>query len=188
MRTLSAFNFITLNGFLSSIDDDISWHKHGEEENQYASESLKSGNILLFGRRTYEMMAGYWPTPMAMQNDPTVAGGMNNAEKIVFSKTLKTASWKNTKILAEGIAEKVSKLKQTTGNNLTLLGSGSIVSHFAEHGLIDEFQIMIDPVAIGEGIPIFKGIKHPLDLKLTNMRTFKSGVVLLSYKSQLITG
>jgi dihydrofolate reductase len=187
MRTLSAFNFITLNGFISGINDDINWHKHGEEENQYASESLKSGNVLLFGRRTYEMMAGYWPTPKAMQNDPSVAGGMNNAEKIVFSKTLKTAGWKNTKIIAGNIVEEVRKLKQMAGNNMTLLGSGSIVTLFAGHGLIDEFEIMIDPIAIGSGISIFKGIKQPLDLRLTNVRTFKSGVVLLSYKSQFIT-
>jgi hypothetical protein len=73
MKKITAFNFITLNGFLNDVDGDISWHRHGVEENQFAAESLQSGNTLLFGRNTYEMMAGYWPTPMAMQNDPDVA-------------------------------------------------------------------------------------------------------------------
>ncbi|OFX24349.1 MAG: dihydrofolate reductase [Bacteroidetes bacterium GWA2_31_9b] len=182
MKNLSAFNFITLNGYLNGPDGDISWHKHGIEENQYAAESLKSGNILLFGRKTYEMMANYWPTPMAMKNDPMVAEGMNNAEKIVFSRTLKKANWKNTKIISDNVVLEIMRLKKLSGSNLTLLGSGSILTLFAENGLIDDYQIMIDPVAISSGTPIFNEIKKPLNLKLTNVKTFMSGVVLLSYK------
>lgn len=89
MRKLTAYNFLTLNGFYKGPGNDTSWHKHGSEENEYASQSLKSENILLFGRVTYELMASYWPTPFAIENDPNVAAGMNNAQKIVFSTTLK---------------------------------------------------------------------------------------------------
>lgn len=184
MRELSTFNFITLNGFLNDHAGDISWHRHGVEENQYAAESLQSGNTLLFGRKTYEMMAGYWPTEMAKQNDPTVAEGMNNADKIVISRTLKKTEWKNTTILNGDVVNEITRLKKLPGNNITLLGSGSILTLLAENGLIDEYLIMIDPVAIGAGSTMFNGIKQPLNLQLTEVKSFKSGVVLLTYKPQ----
>ena len=146
MGKLSVFNFITLNGFYKGTNNDISWHRHGTEENEFASEGLKSDSMLLFGRVTYQMMAGYWPTPMAAQNDPTVAEGMNSSEKIVFTRTLKKAEWNNTRIISDNVIEEVKKLKKN-GKDMTILGSGSIVTLFAEHGLIDEYQIMVDPVA-----------------------------------------
>jgi dihydrofolate reductase len=127
------------------------------------------------------MMASYWPTPMARQNDPNVAEGMNNADKIVISTTLKKAEWKNTKIISANVVEELKRLKELPGNNITLLGSGSILTLLSENGLIDEYQIMIDPVAIGKGTPIFHEIKQPLNLKLSDVKAFKSGVVLLSY-------
>ena len=182
MRKLTAFNFVTLNGFFKGPKEDISWHRHGAEENEYAAEGLKSGGTLLFGRVTYEMMASYWPTTVAIKNDPIVAEGMNKADKIVFSRTLKKTEWSNTRLVKDNIVEEIKKMKQMPGKDMTLLGSGSIVTRFAEQGLIDEYQIMVDPVVLGSGTPIFKGIKHKLDLKLTTTRTFKSGVVLLCYQ------
>jgi dihydrofolate reductase len=182
MRKVTVFNFITLNGYFKGRNGDISWHKHGAEENEYAAEMLKSGNTLLFGRVTYEMMASYWPTPIAIKNDPIVAEGMNNADKIVFSRTLKKVEWSNTRIVKDNIEEEIKKMKQMPGKDMTLLGSGTILTQFAEQSLIDEYQIMVDPVVIGDGTPIFKSIKNKLDLKLTMTRTFKSGVVLLCYQ------
>ncbi len=182
MRKLSSFTFVTLNGFFEAPKGDISWHRHGAEENEYAAEGLASGSTLLFGRVTYQLMASYWPTPMAAKNDPTVAEGMNKAEKIVFSRTMKKADWNNTRVVMGDIVGEIRKLKRTPGNALTLLGSGSILAQFAEEGLIDDYQIMIDPVAVGGGTPIFKEIKRKLDLRLTATKTFGSGVVLLSYQ------
>jgi len=182
MRKLNVFNFITLNGYFEGPNHDISWHKHGGEENKYSDDSLKADGILLFGRRTYEMMYSFWPTPMAAEMFPETAKGMNKSEKIVFSNSLKKAEWNNTKVIGGNIVEEMRRLKKTKGKDMTILGSGSIVSLFAEAGLIDNFEIMIDPIAIGNGTPIFNGIQHKLDLKLTDTRTFKSGVVLLSYK------
>ena len=184
MRELIAFNFITLDGYFQGPNGDLSWHRHGAEENEFAAGNLQHGATLLFGRVTYEMMAGYWPTPAAMENDPEVAKGMNKAEKIVFSKTLKKAEWSNTKIVKDNIAEEIKKMKQESGKGMTLLGSGSIITQLAEQGLIEEYQIMVDPVALGAGTPIFKGLKHKLDLQHVDTRTFKSGVVLLSYRPQ----
>lgn len=182
MRKLSVFNFITLNGYYKGPNEDTSWHKHGAEENEYAAEGAGSGSILLFGRVTYEMMAGFWPTPEAQKMFPQVAAGMNNADKIVFSSTLKKAAWKNTRLVSSNITDEIKKMKQTSGKDMTLLGSGSILTQFAEEGLIDEYQFMVDPVALGDGTPIFRNIKHNIDLKLTTTRTFKSGVVLLCYE------
>ena len=101
MGKLSVFNFVTLNGFYKGPAGDISWHKHGEEGSKLSEENLRSGNILLFGRVTYEMMANFWPSPIAYESFPVVAEGMNNAEKIVFSRTLKKADWKNTRLVKD---------------------------------------------------------------------------------------
>ena len=182
MRKLSVFNFVTLNGFFQGARGDISWHAHGAEENAYAAEALKSRSTLLFGRITYEMMASYWPTPIATKNDPVVAEGMNSADKIVFSRTLKKVEWEHTTLVKDNMVEAVRKMKQEAGSGMTILGSGSIVTQCADAGLIDEYQIMVDPVVLGEGTSIFHGITHKLDLKLTTTRTFGSGVVLLCYQ------
>jgi len=182
MRKVIVFNFVTLNGYFEGPERDISWHRHDAEENEYAVEMLKYGNTLLFGRVTYELMASYWPTPDAIKNDPIVAEGMNNADKIVFSRTLKKVEWSNTRLVKDNIEEEIKKMKQMPGKNMTLLGSGSILTQFAQQGLIDEYQIMVDPVVLGDGTPIFKGIKHRLDLKLTTTRTFRDGIVLLCYQ------
>jgi len=177
-----AFNFVTLNGFFKGPGEDISWHRHGAEENEWGAEMLASGGTLLFGRVTYEMMAGYWASPEAIKADPIIAEGMNKADKVVFSRTLKKAEWSNTRLVKNDIGEEVRKMKQMPGKDMAVLGSGSVVTQLAEQGLIDEFQIMVDPVVLGDGTPLLKGINRKLDLKLTGTKAFQSGVVLLSYQ------
>ena len=181
MGKLNVFNFITLNGFYKGTGEDISWHRHGPEESQYATEGAGSGRIILFGRKTYEMMAGYWPTPDAFKNNPGVAEGMNSSEKIVFSRTLKKAAWNNTRLIGDNITGEIRKMKKSSEKDLVILGSGSIVTQFADEGLIDEYLIMLDPVVLGDGSSIFKNIRRKLELRLVNSRVFKSGVVLLTY-------
>jgi dihydrofolate reductase len=184
MGKLSVFNFATLNGYYKGLRGDISWHKHGagEEEKEFAAEGAKSESILLFGRITYEMMASFWPTPEAAKMDPVVAEGMNKSDKIVFSRALKKADWKNTRVVKNNMLEEIKKLKELPGKDMTLLGSGSILTQLAEAGLIDQYMFMIDPIALGDGTPLFKNMKGQLNLKLTKTRTFKSGVVLLVYE------
>ena len=182
MRKVKAFIFITLDGYYAGEEGDVSWHNHGQEENEYAIRAMSAGDILLFGRVTYEMMLSYWPTPMAKMNDPLVADGMNTSDKIVFSKTLKKADWKNTSLIKEDVVEEIIKLKLKQGNDMTLLGSGSILTQLAENGLIDEYQVMVDPVVIGSGTRLFENIREQLLLKLVSTTTFKSGVVLLCYQ------
>jgi dihydrofolate reductase len=181
MRQLNVFNFLTLNGFYQGARGDLSWHRHGEEEAKFSQESLGADNALVFGRVTYQMMAAYWPTPLASKSNPAVAAAMNAAEKMVFSRTLSRADWGHTTLVNTDAVSTLKNLKETAGRNMTILGSGTLLAELADAGLIDNYQFMIDPVALGEGTPAFSHIRRKLDLKLTGTRTFKSGVVLLSY-------
>lgn len=183
MSKISAFVFVTLNGYFKGTEEDISWHNHGEEETLYSEEMLSLGNILVFGRKTYEMMADFWTSDMAKEMSPKVAESMNHAEKIVFSsQSVPDEIWQNTRFLDGNIIEEMKKLKESGGRNMTILGSGSIFTQFSNHNLIDEYQIMIDPVAIRHGTPLFEGIKNDLNFELIRMKTFSSGTVLLEYK------
>ncbi|MGZ3756009.1 MAG: dihydrofolate reductase family protein [Mucilaginibacter sp.] len=182
MRKLSAFTFVSLDGYYKGLNEDISWNKHGQEEAEFSAKNLEANHILLFGRVTYNMMADFWTTQAAWESLPIVAKGMNEAEKIVFSNTMDKADWVNTKVINNNIVNKTRELKNQPGKDMTILGSGSILNQFAEAGLIDEYQIMIYPIAIGTGISLFGGIKNTLSLKLIGTRTFESGTVVLSYQ------
>ena len=182
MGKIQVFNFTTVNGFFKGPNDDISWAHRQQQDKEFAEEGANAGGILLFGRVTYQMMASYWPTPLAEQNDAKVAEGMNKAEKIVFSNTLKKADWKNTRIISGDIITQVSKLKEASTRDMTILGSGSIVTQLSNAGLIDEYQFLIHPLAIGEGTPLLQGIDQPIALELINTKPFKSGSVLLTYR------
>lgn len=182
MRKLTAYNFLTLNGFFKGPNEDTGWHTHGEEEAKYSEEALAYDSILLFGRKTYEMMASFWPTPQAKELFPKVSEGMNKAEKIVFSTSPFEPEWENTQVISGDIVEKIREIKKSPGKDMTILGSGTIINLFTDHGLIDEYQFMIDPVALPDGTPVFNNIRQKLDLQLTGSKIFKSGVILLNYQ------
>jgi dihydrofolate reductase len=182
MRKLSVFNLVTLDGYISGKGGDISWHRVDPEFQEYAEKNSNSGNTLLFGRVTYELMAGYWPSPEALKTDPMIAQGMNSSPKIVFSRTLKNADWTNTRLVKDDIVPEVRNLKQQPGKDLTILGSGSIVVQLAQAGLIDEYQILLNPVILGRGKTMFEGLDGKPVLKLIKTRTFNNGNVLLCYE------
>jgi dihydrofolate reductase len=183
MRKLVVFNNVTLDGYFADMNGDMSWaHKQDAEWNAFVQENASGGGQLLFGRITYELMTSYWPTPYAMQNDPIVADRMNNLPKVVFSRTLDKASWNNTKLAKGDMAAEIRKMKKEPGENMVILESGSIVSQLAQEGLIDEYQIVVNPVVLGKGRTMFDGIKEKLTLKLTKTRTFGNGNVLLCYE------
>lgn len=182
MRKLTVFNLITLDGYFAGENGDISWHNVDDEFQEMAIQVSNSGNTLIFGRVTYELMASYWPTAAGLKDDPIVAAGMNKSEKIVFSRTLKKADWNNTRLVQDDMIGEIRRLKQQDGKDLTILGSGNIVSQCAAEGLIDEYNFMLDPVALGKGKSLFEGLKDKLVLKLINTRTFKNGNVYLKYE------
>jgi len=184
MRKLISFTQVTLDGYFTGRNGDLGWaHERPQdaEWNAFVAENASGGGQLLFGRITYELMVSYWPTPAARANDPVVAEGMNNLPKVVFSRTLNKASWSNTRLVKGDLGTEVRKLKHEPGKDMVILGSGSIVSQLAEAGLIDEYQIVVKPVALGEGRTMFEGIKQKLSLKLTKTRAFSNGNVLSSY-------
>jgi len=183
MRKLVVFNMVSVDGFFVDSQGDMSWaHKHDAEWNTFVNENASGSGVLVFGRITYELMASYWPTPMAFQNSPVVAKGMNDMPKIVFSRTLDKASWNNTKLVKGDLAAEVRKLKNESGPNMVILGSGNIVSQLAQQNLIDEYQMALSPIVLGKGRTMFEGVKDKLNLKLTNSRTFGNGTVFACYQ------
>ncbi len=186
MRKLVVFNNVTLDGYFAAMNPyDFSWaHTGGEdaEFDAFVEDNAKGGGMLLLGRVTYELMASYWPTPNAIENYPVLAERMNSLPKVVFSRTLDKASWNNTTLVKGGLAAEVRKMKGGPGPDMAILGSGSIVSQLAQEGLIDEFQIVVNPVVLGEGRTMFDGVNEMLPLKLTKTRTFGNGKVFLCYE------
>jgi dihydrofolate reductase len=183
MRKVVVFNQVTVDGYIADKNGDMRWaHKQDEEWNAFVQGNASGGGELLFGRITYELMASYWPTPLAMKNNPVVAEGMNSLPKVVFSRTLHKASWNNTKLVKGEMAAEVRKMKQEPGQDMVIFGSGSIISQLAQEGLIDEYQIVVNPVVLGEGKTMFAGMKEKLNLKLIKTRIFGNGNVLLCYE------
>jgi dihydrofolate reductase len=182
MRKLFVFNLVSLDGYFEGPERDISWHNVDAEFNDYAIAMLDSAGTLLFGRVTYELMAGFWPTPEAIRTDPIVAGKMNALSKVVFSRTLDKVEWNNTRLVKENMEEEIGTMKQLPGRDMALLGSGSIMSQLAQRGLIDEYRIMLNPLVLGAGTPLFKGIKDRLGLRLLDTRSFRNGNVALRYE------
>jgi dihydrofolate reductase len=183
MRKLAVFNSITLDGYFTGVNGDMSWaHKSDPEWNAFVQGNAKGASEMLFGRVTYDMMAGWWPTPRVIEMAPAVAQAMNSAPKVVFSRTLDQASWNNTRLVKSDIAEAVRKLKAEPGPEMVIMGSGTIVSQLAEAGLIDEFQVVVNPIVLGEGKSMFEGVRKKLALKRTQARTFENGCVVLWYE------
>jgi dihydrofolate reductase len=186
MNHLSVFNHVSLDGFFAGPNGEIDWFQavHDDEWNRYAQEHADlSGNTLMFGHTTYKMMRGWWPTPPAMKADPAMAEVMNNSPKIVFSKRLKKAqdepNWKNIRIIDEIDPAEIRNLKRR--ERITILGSGTIVQQLANLRLIDEYSLLLVPIVLGKGKPLFKAVgKTTLDL--VEQRAFRNGVVLLRYQ------
>jgi dihydrofolate reductase len=183
VRKLVVFNQVSLDGYFTDRNSDMSWaHKDDPEWNAFAADNAKGGGVLVFGRITYELMASFWPTPFAIKQFPAVAEGMNNLPKVVFSRTLDKASWSNTKLVKSDMAAEIRKMKKEPGRDMVILGSGSIVSQLTQEGLIDEFQVVMNPIVLGKGRTMFDGVKEKLSLRRTKSRTFGNGNVLLCYE------
>ena len=184
MRKLVVFNHVSLDGYFVDANGSMQWAKldvNDAEWNAFVAENAKGEGPLVFGRVTYELMASYWPTPMAAKHDAVVAERMNQLPKVVFSKTLDEASWSNTKLVKGDMAAEIRKMKKEPGDGMVILGSGTIVSQLAKDGLIDEYQMVVDPVVLGKGRTMFDGLTEKLSLKLTRSRVFGNGKVFLSY-------
>jgi len=162
---------------------DMSFARNDDAEwNEFTRGNAKGGGTLLFGRKTYDLMVSFWPTPVATAMMPEVAEKMNSAQKVVFSKTMEKAEWKNTTLVKSDPVEAVRKMKAEAGEGIVIFGSGTIVAQLAGAGLIDEYQIAVIPVALGGGRTMFEGLEERQRLKLTKHRVFGNGSVLLHYE------
>ncbi len=186
MRRLIVFNTVSLDGYFTGSDGDLGWthtaHGDDPEWQAFVDSNAKGGGTLLFGRVTYEMMVGFWPTPAAREQFPAVARGMNESPKVVFSRTMQRATWSNTTLVKDGLAAEVRKMKAQSGKDLVILGSGSIVSQLAQERLVDEYQLVVHPTVLGAGRTMFEGVTKPLALRLTRTRIFGNGNVLVCYE------
>jgi dihydrofolate reductase len=185
VRKLIVFNSVTLDGCFTDAKGDMGWARRDDPEwREFVGQNASASGVLVFGRITYDLMVDFWPTPLALQHDPVVAGRMNERFKVVFSRTLEKVTWKNTRLVKGDPVEELRKMKASQGKSLLILGSGSIVAQIAPHGLIDEYQILLCPIALGRGKTMFDGIQERLALKLTKTRVFGNGDVLLCYGPQ----
>jgi dihydrofolate reductase len=184
VRALRVFNSITLDGYFAGALGDLSWaHERQDDEwRAFTTENASGGGELVFGRVTYEMMVSFWPTPEAHDAMPIVAEQMNALPKVVFSRTLDDATWENTELVRADPVETIGRMKQEAGRDLLVMGSGTLVAQLTEARLIDEYQFVVHPVALGAGRTLFEGVAKPVDLQLVNSRRFGNGNVVLWYR------
>ncbi len=178
MRRVIVSNMMSLDGFFEGPNHELNWHVVDDEFLAYAADMLRSADTILFGRTTYELMANYWPS--APKDE--IADKMNGLGKIVFSKTLEKAGWNNCRLVRGNAAEEVSQLKKSPGKDIVILGSGMLASDLLQRGLIDEYRVILNPVLIGAGKPLFEGIEHQLRLALKETKLLHSGVAILYYR------
>jgi dihydrofolate reductase len=178
MKRLCVFESISVDGYFCDANDEMSWAHGGSEDPEFAawvSGNASGGGELLFGRKTYQMMEAFWPTPAAAQQMPVVAQGMNAARKYVASKTIQP-TWNNTHLLEGSLIDSVRTLKAGDGPGITVLGSGSIAAQLGEAGLVDEYQFVIVPIALGGGRTVFSrggqaAAREPARLPLRQCRS-----------------
>ncbi|HEX8954745.1 MAG TPA: dihydrofolate reductase family protein [Burkholderiaceae bacterium] len=184
MRKLAVFNNISLDGYFCDARGGMDWAKmdNDAEFNAFITENARGGGVLLFGRVTYDLMAGFWPTPAAQQMMPELAENMNKGPKVVFSRSMVEAGWNNTTLVRDGMIETVRRMKLEGGPAMVILGSGSIVAQLAAVNLIDEYQVVVNPIALGAGRSMFEGLPQAMNLRCTLSRTFRNGKTFLSYE------
>jgi dihydrofolate reductase len=178
MRKLFVSNLMSLDGFFETTDHKLDWCVIDNEFFDYADDMLRSVDLILFGRKTYEHMAAFWPTAPRDR----IADQMNGLAKIVFSKTLSHAGWQNSRLVAGNAADEVTRLKQQPGKDIVILGSAMLASSLLVQGLVDEYRVILNPVLLGQGNLLFKDVRQKIALQLSGARSFRSGVSILYYQ------
>src|SRR2546423_11533305 len=195
MRRIIAFNRVSAEGYFSAPDGNLDWVVPEEDLDKEAAKNLSGQGTLMFGRRTYEMFASFWPHQLDKPTgaeDPhnpgrrppemrAMAVFINEAVKIVFSRTLKDVKWKNSRLIGKFDPREVERIKQEPGADIMIFGSGSIVSQLAQNNLIDEYQFIVGPDLLGDGPSLVSGIYKTVERKLAEAKPYKSGNVKLRY-------
>jgi dihydrofolate reductase len=186
MREVVLFAHISLDGFAGDINGGLGFLTYDQELQQYAAELVKTVGAPLYGKTTYQLMEGYWPTILNKadtdKHSLEHAQWVHDIPKVVFSTTLDTVSWNNTTLIKDNVVEAVSKLKEGPGKDLVIFGSPGLAKSFMKLGLIDEYKLTLHPVILGNGISLFDSNLDKSSLKLLESKTLKSGVVTLHYE------
>ena len=186
MRKVILLMHVSLDGFVAGPNGEMDWIRLDDELFDDVAAVAQTADTALYGRVTYQMMEAYWPTagdsPDASKHDIEHSRWANEALKLVFSRTLTTTTWQNTRIVHDHIAEEIGKLKAQPGKNLLMLGSASTAHTFMRLGLIDEFYINLNPVVLGGGLPLFADLQDKLEMELVSAKSYPSGMVGLHYR------
>ncbi|MEO8887236.1 MAG: dihydrofolate reductase family protein [Mucilaginibacter sp.] len=185
MRKVISFMHISLDGFVAGPNGEMNWIKVGEEIFDHIGKRIDQSDTALYGRVTYDMMEGYWPTagdkPNASKHDIEHSKWYISAHKIVLSKTMKGANLPNTTIISDNLADRINEIKQQEGPEILLFGSPTATHALIQQNLIDGYWLFVNPIVLGQGIPLFADIKDKIKLKLLSSHQFTSGVTALDY-------
>lgn len=188
MRRLISFMHISLDGFVAGPNGEMDWIKVDEEIFDHIGKRISQGDTALYGRITYEMMEGYWPTagdePDASKHDIEHSRWYKNAHKIVLSKTMKNTNPGNTRVISDDIVNQLNEIRQTKGNDILVFGSPTATHSLMQMNLIDGYWLFVNPIVLGYGIPLFEAIREKTKLKLISTRSFTNGVTELSYVTE----
>lgn len=184
MKIIS-FVHVSLDGFVAGPNGEINWVKINEEIFDHVGKRIRECESALYGRVTYQMMENYWPTagdkPTATKHDIEHAKWYKTAHKVVLSRTMKGADLTNTTIISDNLSDNINELKRQPGKEILLFGSPTATHFLVQQNLIDGFWLFVNPIILGQGIPLFADIKERINLKLLTTRQFDIGVTELNY-------
>lgn len=198
-RKVVASAFVTLDGYMVGLDEDISWVSENfdpEMAEDIAVSMSEQADHFVFGRVTYEIFAAYWPhavpyddgdelRPAEGKEDPRIIHALNERPKLVFSTTLGESDWKNTRVVDRGLEEEIERLKQEPGKAVSIQGSASIVAALQRADLIDEYRLNVHPVILGAGKPFFATGTSRQDFELAQVKTYANGVIGTTYQRKI---
>ena len=186
MRNLIFFMHTSLDGFVAGLNGEMRWIKVDEEIFDFVATLTERADTALYGRVTYEMMQSYWPKageqPNASKHDKEHSAWYNNVRKVVLSKTIRETGLQNTKVISDQLSDNIYHLKQQEGKNILIFGSPGASQSLLKEGLIDEFWLLVNPIILGQGMPLFKDITATTKLKFVESKTFACGVIALHYE------
>ena len=187
MRHLIFFMHTSLDGFVAGPNGEMNWIKVDEEMFDFVGSMTDKADAALYGRVTYEMMQGYWPTagdqPNASKHDKEHSAWYNKVSKYVLSTTMNAEGLVNTTVISDNLVENINKIKNQDGKKILIFGSPRASHSLLSEGLIDEFWLFVNPILLGNGMPLFKGIKEMTKLNLLESITFTNGVIALHYET-----
>ncbi len=195
-RRIVMFNWVSADGYFAGPDGNLEWVVPDEEQAKAAAEAIPGFDTVLFGRRTYELFEGFWRHAVVDDSgtvpDPhhpgrrssehgAIAIALNGMTKLVFSRTMKSVTWRNARLLRELDPREIETMKGQPGKDLIVFGSGSIVSQLTQQGLIDEYQFVVCPILLGSGRLLLSDVSKRLQLDLLEAKALPSGDVMLRY-------